>query len=52
VTVHKRPGMKFIMASDVPLKLERDGDRIKVKAKGSGRLIAFLTKLGLVKVEK
>jgi hypothetical protein len=52
VIVHKRPGTKFIAAFDVPLKLERDGDRIKVKAKGSGRLLAFLTKLGIVKIEK
>lgn len=48
--IQKRQGMKFVAAFDAPVKLEPDGERVLVKEKRSGRLVAFLTKLGVIKM--
>ena len=48
--IEKRQGFKFVASFEPgpPLKLDMDGDKVKVSR--GGRLVAFLTKLGIVRV--
>ena len=50
--IERRTGMKFVASFEEgpPLKLEQDGDRVKVKR--DGKLVAFLTKLGLIRAQQ